>query len=152
MASRDKRARIAVFVAFIASAINTGGSCDCFFDLQASVTDCDTHVPVAAADVAVTVNRGFDGRSYVLDERIATDGSGKFAIHLNEPCESKVTFTLSKDGYQPLSRVQDGARSATLALCLQRAVAQCRSVKPRSCGNFGLSGQAWGRLRARVLP
>jgi hypothetical protein len=95
--------------------------CDCFFGLDATVTDCDTHVPVSSAAVAVTVNSGFGGRSYVLDQAITTDEAGRFGIHLNEPCESKVTFTVSKDGYQPLTRVQNGARSISLDLCLTPA-------------------------------
>jgi hypothetical protein len=110
-----EQAALAIAVIVVAALLAAG--CDTFFTLDATVTDCTTQAPLAGVTAVLHLDDGF-GED---DHTEVTDADGKIHIGMNEPDGVTATLTLSKDGFQTLSRQFVGAPRAPVEICLDPA-------------------------------
>src|SRR5512141_2238624 len=71
---------------------------DCFFDVSARVTDCNSKAPLSGVTVTSHVDRGMN-EGKTLPDASVTAADGTCRVHLNEVCSAWVTLTYRKEGY-----------------------------------------------------
>ena len=73
--------------------------------------------------IAVRIDRGFQGRQGGGVVTYTTDETGHFKVTAGDPCESWVTLTFQKVGFDMFQMQFEGRPSNPIQLCMTRAVA-----------------------------
>jgi hypothetical protein len=110
-----EQASLAIAVIVVAAILAAG--CDTFFTLDATVTDCTTRAPLAGVTAVLHLDDGFGEE----DHTQVTGEDGKIHVVMNEPDSVTATLTLSKDGFQTLSRTFAGNPPGPVEICLDPA-------------------------------
>jgi hypothetical protein len=103
--------------------------CDSFYRVDAVVTDCATHEPVAGVHVTIRVEEAVGTPSPRIVE-LETPPDGRILVTLNQPDSVTATLTLTKSGYTSWTTQLGSRGERPLRICLARQVAS--ALRPRA--------------------